>query len=48
MLQQHESEHIYGIAFKIIEEFFSDDGDSDLALGTEGMEQHTQGGHFNF
>nr|CAD2125595.1 unnamed protein product [Meloidogyne enterolobii] len=46
-LQEHESEQIYLISYKIIEEFFSDEEDSELAIGME-EQQPQQGGHFNF
>nr|CAD2140607.1 unnamed protein product [Meloidogyne enterolobii] len=46
-LQEHESEQIYLVSYKIIEEFFSEEEDSELAIGME-EQQPQQGGHFNF
>uniref|UniRef100_A0A1I8BZQ8 Importin subunit alpha n=1 Tax=Meloidogyne hapla TaxID=6305 RepID=A0A1I8BZQ8_MELHA len=45
-LQQAESEQLYLTAYKIIDEFFHEDEDSELAIGME--EQQPQQGHFNF
>uniref|UniRef100_A0A915LNY1 Calcineurin-like phosphoesterase domain-containing protein n=1 Tax=Meloidogyne javanica TaxID=6303 RepID=A0A915LNY1_MELJA len=47
-LQEHESEQIYLVSYKIIEEFFSDEEDSELAIGMEEQQPQQDGDEKTF